>query len=378
MRRSFSIVAVAASAFYATLARAQVPAAQGRELVLKYCSACHGIERVQGAGATAGGWSERLERMNRWGAKVPPELVMPMANYLAAAFPVRPRSLSIDASVTTISVSPVAVHPVQTVVRIAGVLDADGKVIKVTLPEAEAALLAVGQRARAFRVSSRMSMYQGRVSLVQRRADRAAVEVMLSATVDTVERNYVMEIVTERGEFLAVPNEAILEEGERRLVYLQLPSNEYLPREIDVGIQGERYTQIVGGLSGGDQVVTLGSFFVDAEYRMKGEGDAGQGLTVRFDTDPNPPHSGENEFVTTVLENGAAVRNATVTVKFYMPAMPSMNMPEMHTDVWPSLQPDGTFRGTVNLAMSGTWNVTVMVSRNGQEQSAAEYTVIAK
>lgn len=300
------------------------------------------------------------------------------AQVSAAAFRVRPRSLSIDASVTTILVSPVAVHPVQTVVRIAGLLDANGKVIKATLPEAEAALLAVGQRARAFRVSARMSMYQGRVSLLQRRADRAEVEVTLSATIDAAERDYVVEIVTERGEFLAVPNEAILQKGERRLVYLQLPSNEYLPREIDVGIQGERYTQIVGGLSSGDRVVTLGSFFVDAEYRMKGEGEAGQAFTVRFATDPNPPRSGENKFVTTVLENGAAIRDATVTLKFYMPAMPSMNMPEMHTDVRPSLQPDGTYRGTVNLVMAGTWNVTVMVSRNGQEQSAAEYTVIAK
>jgi hypothetical protein len=129
MRRSFIMLAGVVSAVYAAVAGAQVPAAQGRELVRKYCSACHGIERVQGAGGTAGGWSERIERMNRWGAKVPPELVMPMASYLAAAFPVRPRSLSIDASVTTISVSPVAVHPVQTVVRIAGRLDADGKVI---------------------------------------------------------------------------------------------------------------------------------------------------------------------------------------------------------------------------------------------------------
>ena len=279
MKRSSAITAVLVPAAFAAMATAQeapvnrdvhLPAAQGRDLVLKHCSACHGIERVQGAGGTVGGWSERIERMNRWGAKVPPELVMPMANYLAAAFPVRPRSLSIDASVTTISVSPVTIQPVQTLVRIAGELDTNGKVIKAALLEAEAGLLAVGQRARAFRVSARTSMYQGRLSQVQRRTDRVDVEVTLSATLDAAQRDYLVEIVAERGEFLAVPNEAILEEGARRLVYLQLASNEYVPREVDVGIQGERYTQIVSGLSSGDQVVTLGSFFVDAEYRMKG------------------------------------------------------------------------------------------------------------
>lgn len=279
MKRSGITTAVLVPAAFAALAIAQdapvnrdvhLPAAQGRELVFKYCSACHGIERVQGAGGTAGGWSERIERMNRWGAKVPPELVMPIANYLAAAFPVRPRSLSIDASVTTVSVSPVAVHPVQTLVRIAGRLDTNGKVVKAVLLETEAGLLAVGQRARAFRVGARTSMYQGRLSQVHRRTDQVDVEVTLSATVDPAERDYVVEIVAEQGEFLAVPNEAILEEGARRLVYLQLAPSEYVPREVDVGIQGERYTQIVSGLSSGDQVVTLGSFFVDAEYRMKG------------------------------------------------------------------------------------------------------------
>ena len=35
------------------------------------------------------------------------------------------------------------------------------------------------------------------------------------------------------------------------------------------GIQGELYTQVLDGLSDGDQVVTLGSFFIDAEQKLK-------------------------------------------------------------------------------------------------------------
>ena len=115
-----------------------------------------------------------------------------------------------------------------------------------------------------------------------------------------------------------------------------------------------------------------------AQVRVLAQKNSGRELTVRFGTDPNPPRSGDNDAVITVLENGAAIRDAAVSVRFYMPAMPSMNMPEMHTDMQPALQPDGTYRGTFNLVMAGTWNVTVTVLHNGQEQGAVEYTVIAK
>jgi len=80
---------------------------------------------------------------------------------------------------------------------------------------------------------------------------------------------YVMEIVVERGPFLSVPNEAIIEEGDTRVVYIQ-QGTRYVPREIHAGIQGELYTQVIDGVNDGDQVVTFGSFFIDAEHKLKG------------------------------------------------------------------------------------------------------------
>lgn len=115
-----------------------------------------------------------------------------------------------------------------------------------------------------------------------------------------------------------------------------------------------------------------------AQVRVLAQKNSGRELTVRFGTDPNPPRSGDNDAVITVHQNGTAVRDAAVSVRFYMPAMPSMNMPAMHTDTQPALQPDGTYRGTFNLVMAGTWNVSVTVSHEGQEQGVVEYTVIAK
>ena len=81
---------------------------------------------------------------------------------------------------------------------------------------------------------------------------------------------YVLEIVTELGEFLSVPNEAIIETEGKRVVYVPQGQGRYVPREIRAGVQGELFTQVLEGLEPGEQVVTFGSFFIDAEYQLKG------------------------------------------------------------------------------------------------------------
>ena len=91
-------------------------------------------------------------------------------------------------------------------------------------------------------------------------------------------RDSVMEIVAERGPFLSIANEAIIEEGDRHIVYVQQQPGQYVPVEIHTGIQGELYTQVLDGLNDGAQIVTFGSFFIDAEHKLKG-------------TDQGPPGS---------------------------------------------------------------------------------------
>ena len=77
-----------------------------------------------------------------------------------------------------------------------------------------------------------------------------------------------------RGEFLSIPNEAIIEEGNKHVVYVQKEGGQYAPVEIRTGIQGELYTAVESGLTEGDQVVSFGSFFVDSEYKLKFAGQS--------------------------------------------------------------------------------------------------------
>ena len=138
------------------------------------------------------------------------------------------------------------------------------------MPAAEGALVRVGQRVRAFPPESRSRMYQARVSQVAPRGDRTLVSATLVGTGASGSARYILEIVTERGEFLSVPNEALIETGGTRVVYVLQPGGAYAPREVSTGVQGELFTQVTDGLKAGEQVVTIGSFFIDAEHKLKG------------------------------------------------------------------------------------------------------------
>ncbi|HEX5059716.1 MAG TPA: hypothetical protein VFV99_10170 [Kofleriaceae bacterium] len=175
-----------------------------------------------------------------------------------------------QASELTLTLTVAESRPIQTWVRTAGVLDTAGKVLTAQLRPAEAELVEVGQRVRTFSVNSRSQMVQAKVTRVTPRPGGATVEATLATAVANNGARHLMEIVTEKGPFLSVPNEAIIEEGESQVVYLKLPSGEFAPRTIHTGITGELYTQIVDGLEDGDEVVSIGSFFVDADNKLKG------------------------------------------------------------------------------------------------------------
>ena len=174
-----------------------------------------------------------------------------------------------QASDVTLTLNAVSVRPIQTWVRTAGRIDKARKVLTASVPFPEASFVKIGQRARAFSPESKSSMFQAWVTKVISKEGGINVEVTLSSTGHPDSLNYVIEIVTVRGEFLSIPNEAIIEEGNRRVVYVPRQGGQYVPVEIHTGIQGELYTAVESGLMEGDQVVSFGSFFVDSEYKLK-------------------------------------------------------------------------------------------------------------
>jgi len=183
-----------------------------------------------------------------------------------------------QASELTLTLVQAARTQLQTWVRTAGTLDESETTLSscVTGPHAE--LVRPGQRVRAFPPDSKSSISQARVTLAEPRDGCVYVEARLSGRLYAQAPRYIMEIQVDRGEFLAIPKEAIIEEGDKRIVYLQMHPGHYMPQEIHTGLEGELYTQVMHGLSEGDQVVTFGSFFIDAEHKLKASAEGGMSM----------------------------------------------------------------------------------------------------
>jgi multidrug efflux pump subunit AcrA (membrane-fusion protein) len=173
-----------------------------------------------------------------------------------------------QASELTLTVTKVEVRPIQVWVRTAGT--GSGQVLRAVVRAEDAKFIKPDQRVRAFPPENRSSMFQARVTQVVPGADRAEVVVTLVAPGLKGSLRYVLEIVTEHGDLLSVPNEAIIETGDKRVVYVQGSGGSYAQREVELGVQGELFTEVVKGLMPGEQVVTFGSFFIDADHKLKG------------------------------------------------------------------------------------------------------------
>ena len=174
-----------------------------------------------------------------------------------------------QAAEITLTVAPVGQQLLQTWIRTAGNLDAARKSLSACVTGPDAELIEVGQRVRSFPPDSKSSIFQARVQSVEPGGDCIAVEAALSGPVYGEATRFVMEIIVDRGYMLAVPNAAIIERDGREIVYEQIHPGHYEPHEIHTGLQGETYTEVLDGIAEGDDIITIGSFFIDADYRLR-------------------------------------------------------------------------------------------------------------
>ncbi|MEO8315023.1 MAG: hypothetical protein ABI645_09535 [Pseudomonadota bacterium] len=247
------------------------PPAPGQELLAKYCTACHSLERVQRSGGTVAGWDDRIRRMLRWGAKIPPEQVPGVATYLASILPPRPRPPASLTWFANTAVSDVAPREIQTTLRAAATFDPTAKSLIVSLTPREAGWVTVGQRVRAFSLGARSAMIGAKVSQIVKQGSGYRVVADLMSTLPDSGQVHLVEIFASQGVYLAIPSEAIVDDGERQYVYVVASGGDFRRQAVETGSEGDSLVQVVSGLDAGQQVVTLGAFFVDAEFRLKGE-----------------------------------------------------------------------------------------------------------
>jgi Cu(I)/Ag(I) efflux system membrane fusion protein len=71
------------------------------------------------------------------------------------------------------------------------------------------------------------------------------------------------------GDRLAVPREAVLDSGTRRIVFVTTPDGTFTPHEVTLGPLAQGYYAVQDGLAEGDEVVTSANFLIDSESRFR-------------------------------------------------------------------------------------------------------------
>ncbi|MGU3537583.1 efflux RND transporter periplasmic adaptor subunit [Methylobacterium sp. A54F] len=79
---------------------------------------------------------------------------------------------------------------------------------------------------------------------------------------------------------VAVPDDAVIDTGERQVVLLDRGEGRFEPRQVQVGLRGGGHVEIRDGVSAGDRVVTAANFLIDAESNLRA---ALQGMTAPAD-----------------------------------------------------------------------------------------------
>ena len=78
-----------------------------------------------------------------------------------------------------------------------------------------------------------------------------------------------VELRVSLGTKLAIPQEAIIESGEKQVVFVHHGGGKLEPHLIKTGVKTGEWSEVLAGLKEGDHVVTSANFLIDSESRLK-------------------------------------------------------------------------------------------------------------
>ena len=78
-----------------------------------------------------------------------------------------------------------------------------------------------------------------------------------------------VEIATGRPDpVVSVPNDAIVDTGRRRVVFIDKGEGRFEPRDVETGVRAAKRTEVTSGLAAGERVVVAANFLLDAESNL--------------------------------------------------------------------------------------------------------------
>jgi len=200
-----------------------------------------------------------------------------------------------------------------------------------------------------------------------------------------------IEMTTVGGSAVVIPGNALLDSGKEQIVFVGLGDGYFEPRKVKVGRRQGDDVQILEGIKEGELVATGAAFFLDSESQLHAAtqgyeatatpagASAASQIDIAFRITPDPPKTGDNQMEVAVKDaNGKPLDGADVSVQFFMPAMPTMNMPAMRNETKLAPAGGGVYRGPGQVMMAGQWQATVTVTRGGQRLGSRQIPVVAR
>jgi len=79
-----------------------------------------------------------------------------------------------------------------------------------------------------------------------------------------------VQVKIDLGTKLAIPAEAVIDTGERHVVYVDNGGGNFEPREVTLGFKGDGMVEVIRGLKAGERVASAANFLIDSEAKLKG------------------------------------------------------------------------------------------------------------
>ena len=141
--------------------------------------------------------------------------------------------------------------------------------------EPEAALVTPGQAATITLASAPATPREAVVSYINPTLETATRTVRVRLDVANLDGRLkpgmyaTVELESSLGEVVAVPEDAVIDTGERRVVFVRLDDARYQPREVQLGRRAGGYFEVLAGLAAGDRVAISAQFLLDSESRLR-------------------------------------------------------------------------------------------------------------
>lgn len=142
------------------------------------------------------------------------------------------------------------------------------------LREADAGAVAVGTPATLEFTSYPGRLFAGRVTYVypvlaeQARTVRARIAVPNAGGQLKPGMYATVRLNTTAQSALAVPRSAVVQTGERALVFVDMGGGRLMPHTVQLGRSGSDYIEVLSGVQAGQRVVTSAQFLIDSESNL--------------------------------------------------------------------------------------------------------------